>query len=122
MVRISASSICRTKSTGPSHFRSPRTGPAQVENRISHKLSRPVVGHVSAAVGLHHLDSARGQRLFTQQQILPAPSLRPWPTGQHRRMLQHHQHVPDGSGFAQRHQPSLDLQPFAIRNPPKIQN
>ncbi len=59
--RISASSIPRTKSTGPMRPPFAAAQGAQIEDRVAHQLTRPVIGHVAAAVDLVDGDAARGR-------------------------------------------------------------
>ncbi len=92
--RISASSIMRTKSTGPSRPPFAFTQAAQIEDGITHKLPRPVIGHIAAAIDLVQGHAARGQQLIRSQNV-GAPRVAA--QRQHRRMLQQQQHVFDAA-------------------------
>src|ERR1700733_2345806 len=37
----------------------------QIDERVDHQLSRPVIGHLAAAVDLHHRDVPGGQQVRT---------------------------------------------------------
>jgi len=73
---------------------------AQVQNRISHKLSWPVVGNVSTAIGGMELHAFLPQHMLGGQQIF---QLAVSPQGNHMRMLAKQKHILDCTGFPRRH-------------------
>ena len=88
--------------------RHPAPAPARHgENRIAHQLSRPVVGHLAAPVGLH--DRA-AQRLDIDQQVLPPPA----PAQRHHMgVLQQQQVIVGGVGV----EAALERQGVLVGNP-----
>jgi len=65
---------------------------AQVENRIAHDLSRPVVRHVPATAGFVNLDSGLRQ-LFRRGDNVGTAAVAFYAERDHRRMLEEQQNV-----------------------------
>ena len=87
----------------------------QVEDRISHELPRAVIGHVTAAAGVDHINGVGRQELPIGPHVLIAV-----PRGRaardHVRVLQQQQHVVHPSGATILDQPLLQLERVAIRD------
>ena len=93
--RISASSIIRTKSTGPSRPPFAFVQAAQIEDRIAHQLPRPVIRHIAAAIDLVQRHAHAAPACSSEASTLAR--LRIASQRQHRRMLQQQQHVLDAA-------------------------
>ena len=91
---------------------------AQIEDGVSDELSRPVVGHVAAAIDLVQRHAARGQQCVGGKHV---GAIRIAPQSQHRRMLEQQQHVLDAPLLAQRHQLFLQAQRLVVTQAAEIE-
>lgn len=77
---------------------------SQIQDRIPHQLAGAVIGHVATALDFVKLDSQRGKRRFRDAEVrlLPGSS-----KGDHRRMLDKKQDIPQAFLRPKGCQPSL---------------
>ena len=90
---------------------------AQIQNRIAHNLSRPVIGDISAARGLKIFHAFLPQNSFAGQQVGALPAA---PQRDHMRMLAKQQHIFNRAGLPRRHHALLQLQSLGISDKPQI--
>ncbi len=84
---------------------------AQVQDRISHNLSRPVIGNVSAAIRGMKLHALLPQHVFRRQQILPLAAS---PQRNHVRMLAKKEHILHRAGLPRSHKTLLQRVSFRV--------
>ena len=113
-----ASSIRRTKSTGP---RRPPAGvvqAAQVEDGVADELAGAVIGDVAAAIDLVKRDAALGEQFVGGEDV---GAVGVAAEGQDRRMLEQEQHIFDAALVAQVGDLCLEAQRLVVSHAPEIE-
>jgi hypothetical protein len=92
---------------------------AQIQDRVSHNLPRPMIRNIAAAVRGMKLYALLLQDVFRSQQILAFPTA---PLRNHVWMLAEQQHILDRPGFPRRHHALLQRPRLRVANQSQVDN
>ena len=115
---MSASSMRRTKSTGPRRAPLAIAQAAQIEDGVADELAGAVIGDVAAAIDLVQGDAAAGQQLVGGENVGAAGVAA---QREHGRVLEQQKHVADAALLAQSDQLFLQAQRFGVVHAAEIE-